>query len=1278
MDSTPRISTGAFPKTPGDSVRPRRTFHQKPPSSAFPRPPSQTPEKKPLLSSLGGPAKPPPRNNALPIAPQVNARPSANSPVIPLDLLDGPQQRIVAFAVWSILLLWRCYHWVQLMEEDESSPMLFLWWVLVDWGFIFGLSALRIPWLELAGSSRLVIFAMHAIVNYMLMFNVSLPFQFGVAALWKAFFDSEIAISEHNVRVSHIIHNSSLIMGKQIINILPEGTAVLNRDQIPYCIGPHSKTVQVPIQFNGTIPVEIEFTRVDILTNVAETIKLSKKEVSQIVRQIRQQQAEADDEMVEVFYPVKKTGVYRLSKVLDEYKLEVQRHSRETYIVQCPKASIRMPDTTDRCIRDLSDLFFDVEGTPPLKIKYDRTINGKDRSFHFQSLQPDDFVSPMFGGAALSPNGDENYSWARSSKISVGVNESMTNSGEWEYFVHEVHDAFGNTINYTTPEDDLDHEPFKSSLAKKLTVKERPRARLNGCDLRNPLLAAKGKPMGFPVSVSMPGGVGGASDHQLEWDFSPLASLSNSGDHGDKVSTFKYKAKSSKDIPSVSESGLYTLRKVSSGGCEGEIEEPSSCMLINPMEPTLKVKSEPISDKCAGNSVGLRVDLDLMGTPPFVVRYDVRSSSGLRYEKVTVNGLRYQLDLRPTDAGHHTYNFKTVSDSVYKDIPLTGMDYNLEQDVKPAASAFILSNDRSACLDEKAEIDVLFQGEPPYNLEYEIVHEGRRKASKISGIETSTFTITTEPLVKGGEYIIALNSVSDKRGCPTFLKDQMKVSVRRQKPRVGFGFIESRRRVLAVENSKLSLPVRLQGEGPWTVSYRNSVDGTVLSKVLNNANDRILVNSKGIYELVDVFDKQCHGSVDSDAFQFEVNWFDKPELSLQLSETIGEVNGVWRKNDICEGDVDGIELLFKGHGPYHVNYDLKHRGLNGGNAVSRHQLDVPQERSSIALDTTRPGENTYIFNSLEDSYYSSDRNFKGLEVRQRINAKPSASFNKPGSSFKYCKAEQANENTIPMSLKGVAPFYVELEIKHHSGGPSEPYTITAINSNNYGVKIPREILQLGSQQVRIRTVRDARGCQRRYDVDGPSVQVHLYEAPAIWPLETREDYCVGERISYTLSGTPPFEITYNFNGKRVAKSPTTNFRRVAESPGIFTITGISDKASECQAAVNITKNIHPLPSVRISRGRQSQVDIHEGTEVEILFEFGGTPPFEFTYTRSTNSRKGHKSVVLETRHEVSYENTKIIRASQEGTYEVVAIKDRYCSYSTHQLNAKDNKKIKKL
>lgn len=243
---------------------------------------------------------------------------------------------------------------------------------------------------------------------------------------------------------------------------------------------------------------------------------------------------------------------------------------------------------------------------------------------------------------------------------------------------------------------------------------------------------------------------------------------------------------------------------------------------------------------------------------------------------------------------------------------------------------------------------------------------------------------------------------------------------------------------------------------------------------------------------------------------------------------------------------------------------------------------------------------------------------------------------------------------------------MEVEIKHQSAALPEIFRTPTINSNSYEMRIPRHQLRLGTQQIRIRDVKDGSGCHSMAElVGGPSVQVQLFEAPTIYPLETRTDYCVGERISYTLSGTPPFEVWYTFDGvERKAKSPTTNFRRVAESPGEFAITSLADRASECRAPVRIAKTIHPMPAVRISKGRHERVDIHEGGEVEILFEFWGTPPFEFTYTRSTNARKGQRSQVLETRHDVSHEHSKIVRASQEGTYEVVAIKDKYCAFST--------------
>ena len=52
-----------------------------------------------------------------------------------------------------------------------------------------------------------------------------LPIEGWLLFIIKTVFDRELSISENSVRPGSILHNSSLIMGKQIINILPEGYA---------------------------------------------------------------------------------------------------------------------------------------------------------------------------------------------------------------------------------------------------------------------------------------------------------------------------------------------------------------------------------------------------------------------------------------------------------------------------------------------------------------------------------------------------------------------------------------------------------------------------------------------------------------------------------------------------------------------------------------------------------------------------------------------------------------------------------------------------------------------------------------------------------------------------------------------------------------------------------------------------------------------------------------------------------------------------------------------
>jgi nucleoporin POM152 len=741
-------------------------------------------------------------------------------------------------------------------------------------------------------------------------------------------------------------------------------SAVLNLDETPFCIGPGQNVAKIPIQFNASIPAEISIIRIDLDSMQSESLKISRSDVRHIARSIRGQ----PDSSVAFYtweYHARKTGIYRLESVLDEYKLEVKRQTRDTYVVPCPRAKIvTTAESSKRCTRDLSDMSLEVEGTPPLTIAYSRTINGKDHSFHLQSLQPDDFSSPLLGSSSsLVLTDDEDFSWVRPRAVKVVMNETLNSAGEWVYSVDEVSDVFGNTVKYSQSGEDADLRPKPKHLLQKFDVKERPKVSLRGCDLRNPMKVGKGKMTSLPVYYVISGRGPEDTSHKITWEFSPIDTLTNGGDHGSVVSVGSHLAKSSVDKPFISEPGLYTLRSVSSDTCEGEVKEPSSCLLLNPLEPQLTIKAEAIPDKCAGNSIGLRVDLDLIGTPPFVIRYDMVANGIPRMEKIEVAGLRTQLELLPKEAGHHKYIFKSMDDQYYPGTILTGPDMVLEQDVKPAASASIYRplSSVNACLEEEVEIEIMLLGDAPFTLEYDLIYDGRRKSHKITDIEKSgIYKIKTPALAKGGEYILALGSVQDKAGCRTFLKDELKIAVRRQQPRAAFGLVENKRKIMAVESTKIRLPLRLQGVGPWSISYRNN-DGQAVPKTFHSGNDELLVLSRGVYEILDVSDNQCKGIVDPKASTFEVDWYPRPQIALLPTDSVSRSpEGYYVKQEVCEGDIDGFDVSLKGR--QHIltstrhlltkSKALRHITSNWKRCTSHCKVPAPLVAWKLMLDLT--------------------------------------------------------------------------------------------------------------------------------------------------------------------------------------------------------------------------------------------------------------------------------------------------------------------------------------
>lgn len=98
---------------------------------------------------------------------------SITAPAIPLHVLDAPTQRLYVAAVYLAYTAWKIYEYLQLVSDQTDSLWLFLKWGFVDGVFFFGLPALRIPWLEWAHSTSMIVFFIHSMFDAILMFRIT-------------------------------------------------------------------------------------------------------------------------------------------------------------------------------------------------------------------------------------------------------------------------------------------------------------------------------------------------------------------------------------------------------------------------------------------------------------------------------------------------------------------------------------------------------------------------------------------------------------------------------------------------------------------------------------------------------------------------------------------------------------------------------------------------------------------------------------------------------------------------------------------------------------------------------------------------------------------------------------------------------------------------------------------------------------------------------------------------------------------------------------------------
>ncbi|KAK4050941.1 hypothetical protein OIO90_004917 [Microbotryomycetes sp. JL221] len=774
----------------------------------------------------------------------------------------------------------------------------------------------------------------------------------------------------------------------------------------------------------------------------------------------------------------------------------------------------------------------------------------------------------------------------------------------------------------------------------------------------------------------------------------------------------------------VDEPGTYEIVRVESKWCQGLVLVPNLCNVVLQPQPNLVTTFEPLYDVCK-SEVGAVAALHLTGVPPFVVHYELvqHTPNGPRRSarRKSISSSRDEIRLEP-GPGDWEYRFVSIEDQYYKDVKLPQGDeqFSLRQTVQLVSDAQWRNAKQKrvvhACEGETFTAEVELKGAGPWELEYSILGQPKQRVSNIKKSPLAIEINIPKPISeRGGLFSLSLESIKDAHGCtrPLTMASDMLVEVQRTKPTARFHGLDGARTAVIKDQGTAKIPLRLTGNGPWTITYQppsfepESTDLPPPQQFVArepNVNLEIAHARPGTYRLVSVRDEFCPGEVKETDWQVET----LPKPTLRATDDVGTLvrNGSLVRLPVCQDTNDQVHFAFRGQAPFHATYTLS---KDNGKTSDRHSLSSINPRATLQLFTARPGHHVYEFTGVGDSLYSRadstglvapDGGRTGvLRVEHDVLPLPLATFAYTASHSPLHSSKSTSSRTDPtpsfcvsdtlskshthddliVRFEGSPPFELELEVRESGQRSGRTFKIKDIQKHEWHVDLDYQLRLPVPHTISLVKVSDANGCQRSLSdsVGGSNVAAPLppgsrtfltfpvAEIASIAAVTATKDVCVGDFLEFVVQGSPPFTVKYEFNGKKhTVPLQSSKFSRLAAEPGEFKILTVGHGQDQCRANnVNLVKHVHPIPTASVSTGDSFVVDLREGEQTEIVFGFTGTPPFSFTYSRRRPQDRYKDKTVLET-HTVTgiTDDTYTIMTSEEGTWSVSYVSDKFCSY----------------
>ncbi|KAG8878600.1 hypothetical protein FRB97_002382 [Tulasnella sp. 331] len=1064
--------------------------------------------------------------------------------------------------------------------EGGASVTSLLKWQCVDWAWILILPWLRIPWLEVPRSRKIILFSICAFFNGLLFLFIP-P-------------SDPSSTTYHNTHLD----GHAYLLGQHTVRLSPISTAQINPAHLSFCLAPPHNEVLIPILMNNSIPTSIRYS-VSALGSKSPKFNhtLNAKEIAKLEKQWQEQYGHVlaasssrthsggeledadpyDDEYENDEWDFGKAAASggkgpakRMQDVLDAQasaerarhltqsqhqfytrplestqsirhisvtrpgvvRLEGMRASNgnvrvagsDVVVVSCP--TVRFEDVEgpeapkkQECAGAMKEMRIVAEGVAPLRLKWHKEINGKRESRTAEGLEG----NPDATNLPLSQN------------VTVPITVSLSALGRHRYVIDSVEDGVGNSFSPSLA-------PQEGSTFRTVEVIRKSSVAFRNCDSTHSIDLLKGESIDLAVSLEQgaEGQMKADVIQSIEIQYVPPPNWSGAAPWIQKIKAKNGPTAKEMQIP-ARQPGTYTILSAQGVECSSDVLNPETCKVVQPPEPSADVELRPLTDQCSGD-VGVRASLVLHGTPPFIVFYTEKRGRNRAVEKKrTVQSARDEIILQPESSGQYTYEFTHIVDDKYRSkIPLTGPGRSITQVVHPRASAeFVRSHQGmgrqalSSCSGNEVKVDVDLRGTPPWALEFQVGDTMQTIKDIVKPRSSVTFKIPEGIDAEGGLFQIDLVSVVDANGCKEALNVHgISVNVQRVLPTVKFYSSDGIHRTTTLQGENAILPLRLTGEGPWKVQYRRAGDpSSVRTENVNSQNSELRVSEKGTYELTEVQDKRCAGSVVPQEGTWDVDWVPKPTVQFSPSAGLLAKNDSIMRPAVCEGIDDFAEVRLTGRAPYQISYFLS--GRDG--QEERLTFNSVQATARLQLRTAKAGHFAYRLTSVGDASYppqiepAAANILRGQYLEQNILSRPTAYFKSPDRLL-YClgdafeaKSHHGNEGLI--ILNGLPPFMLRLSIKNFATNEVAQETVN-VSGHEWKVALPSyRFTSMGATLVTIDTVTDSSSCsEATVDPSKRSIWADVAETAAIVPFDSKIDYCIGDPVSFQLEGTPPWTV----------------------------------------------------------------------------------------------------------------------------------------------------------